>query len=59
MVGTGAQTPRKFEFCLSAEEVYQLDKTTSIETASFVSLRGHVPSWQNSEHSLDWIKEMQ
>ena len=29
------------ESCLSAEKVYLLDKRTSIETASFVSLRGH------------------
>ena len=35
------RTSIELESCLSAEEVYLLDKRTPIETASFVSLRGH------------------
>ena len=36
------KTSIELESCLSAEEVYLLDKRTSIETASFVCLpRGH------------------
>ena len=36
------RTSIESESCLSAEEVYLLNKRTSIETASFVSLRGTV-----------------
>ena len=34
-------TPFGLESCLSADEVYLLDKRTSIGIESFVSLRGH------------------
>ena len=45
--------------CLSDEEIYLLDKTTSIETVPFVNLRGHCTVEADSGHSLDWKKEMQ
>ena len=45
------------ESCLTAEEVYLLDKRISIETASFVSLRGHRTVVAELKHFFDW-KEM-
>ena len=53
------RTPIELESCLSAEEVHLLDKRTSIEIESFVSLRGHCAIVAELRAFLGSEKEMQ